>query len=156
MTAILPLLLAATIPLRNPFWPVGHAGTRESITDEPRIQVKAQAETAEDRETSVTPEAVAAAAAEEAVDETQAAARLWIAARKSLKIGATMRGSENRQSVSINGKIYSDGDLVSVNYDGRRFTWRVKRLTENGSLKLQRIRLRDLDEVPEPKKGTGR
>ena len=32
----LPLLLAATIPLRNPFWPVGYHGSHEAISDAPR------------------------------------------------------------------------------------------------------------------------
>jgi len=149
---MLSLLLAATIPLRNPFWPIGHTGEREIITDEARIQLKAAAEPADDRQTSVTAEAIAAA---EEADLAHTADRLWIAARKSLRIGGTMRTEKDRQAISINGKIYADGDLVSVNVDGRRFTWRVKGLNGKDTLKLQRIRFRELDESPE-EKGTSK
>jgi len=151
MTATLFLLLAATIPLRNPFWPIGYQGTREIITDEPRVQFKTTAETGDDRQTSVTAEAIAAAAEE--ADLSHTADRLWIAARKTLKIGNTMRIDGGKQSLAINGKIYADGDLVSVNVDGRRFTWRVKGLNGKDTLKLQRIRFRELDE-PVEEKGT--
>ncbi len=144
MNTLVPILFAATIPLRNPFWPVGHVGAREIITDEPRVQLKAQAETADDRQTSVTAETVAAA--KEEADVAHADDRLWIAARALLRIGGTMRGENGRQAVTINGRIYSDGDLVSVNAQGRRFTWRVKGLNDKDTLKLQRVRYRELND----------
>jgi len=156
MSVILPLLLAATIPLRNPFWPVGHVGEREAITDKPRIQVKATAEntTEDDTKTSVTAEAIAAAA-EEALDDTQYTDRLWIAARKELRIGGTMRTNDEKgshQSVTINDRIYADGDLISFNHNGRRFTWRVKSLTEGGTLKLIRVRVREIEDPADNEK----
>ena len=157
MNIALTLMIAATIPLRNPFWPVGYHGEREPISEKPRIQIKAPSENAseEDTKTSVTAEAIAAAA-EESADESQYTQRLWINARKSLKIGGTMRTQDEKgshQSITINGRIYADGDLLSCNHDGRRFTWRVKNLTEGGTLKLVRIRVRDLEEEkPEEEK----
>ena len=45
---LLAAALAATIPLRNPFWPVGYSGEREPISEEPRFEVNytiTQAET---------------------------------------------------------------------------------------------------------------
>ena len=167
-----PLLLAAamaaTIPLRNPFWPIGYDGEREPISAEPRFEVSifyqnngftarsapTEEETLKDAETSVNPEAIAAAEAAEAASHDKGEGRLWIAARKSLRIGGTLRvgsGTDSRQAVNINGNIYADGDLVSANVDGLRFTWRVKGLTETGTLRLQRIRMRELEEPSEDK-----
>ena len=149
MSTVFLLLAAATIPIRNPFWPVGYRGKAEPISDEPRIQVATEQTTAsdDDAKTSVNAETIAAAAAEQDVDEEQMMSRRWIAARKSLKIGGTMKssGDAQRQSIAINGRIYGDGDYISANHDGWRFTWRVKKLTENKTLQLVRVRARDLD-----------
>lgn len=154
MNAVLSMLLLASIPLRNPFWPVGYTGEREPIVDEPRVRIAAAAEETaeEDTKTSVTAEAIAAAEAE-AADDSQGMDRLWIRARKALKIGGTLKlgGDQGRQAVAINGKIYSDGDLVSFNHDGYRFTWRIKKLTDNNTLKLMRVKARELEPEPEEK-----
>ena len=148
MNLLLATALLATIPLRNPFWPVGYTGDREPILDEPHVKIAAASEdsTEEDTKTSVTAEAIAAAEAEEA-DNGQGLDRLWIKARKALKIGSTLKagGEDGRQAVTINGKIYADGDLVSFNHNGYRFTWRVKQLTENNTLKLLRVKARELE-----------
>ena len=154
MSCLLSIVLLATIPLRNPFWPVGYMGEREAIVDEPRTKVAATTEetTAEDTRTSVTAEAIAAAEAE-AADNGQGLDRLWIKARKALKIGSTLKlgGNDGRQAVTINGKIYGDGDLVSFNHNGYRFTWRIKQLTDNNTLKLLRIKARELETETEGK-----
>lgn len=151
---ILAIALLATIPLRNPFWPIGYTGEREAIVDDPHIKVAtASEETAdEDTKTSVTAEAIAAAEAE-AADSGQGLDRLWIKARKALKIGSTLKagGADGRQAVTINGKIYADGDLISFNHNGYRFTWRVKQLTSNNTLKLLRIKARELETETEEK-----
>jgi len=152
MTAPFLILLAATIPLRNPFWPIGYAGAREIITDEPRVQLKPTSEPADDSQTSVTAETIAAA---EEADLAHTTDRLWIAARKTLKIGGILRFNTGKQAISINGKIYADGDLVSVNVKDHRFTWRVKGLNGKDTLKLQRIRFRELEEETE-EKGTAK
>ena len=161
MSTIFLLLAAATIPIRNPFWPVGYRGKPEPISDEPRVRVTAEASAAseDDAKTSVNAETIAAAAAEQDLDEEQVMNRRWIAARKSLRIGGTMKssGDAQRQSIAINGRIYGDGDLISVNHDGWRFTWRVKKLTENKTLQLVRVRARDLEleETQETKETQG-
>ena len=149
MNALLATALLATIPLRNPFWPVGYMGEREPIVDEPRVKVAVAAaeETAEeDTKTSVTAEAIAEAAAQEQEDG-QGLDRLWIKARKQLKIGSTLKlgGDGRHQAVTINGKIYAGGDLVSFNHNGYRFTWRVRELTDNNTLKLVRVKARELE-----------
>jgi len=135
-------VFAVTIPLRNPFWPIGYNGTREIISEEPRVQLKAASEPADDSETSVTAETIAEA---EEAENAHTADRLWIAARKTLRIGGTMRLDNGKQAITINDKIYGDGDLVSVNVKDHRFTWRVKGLNGKDTLKLQRIRFRELD-----------
>ena len=158
MTGAILLLAAATIPLRNPFWPVGYRGTPEPIDDEPRVRVAADASAAaaeDDAKTSASVEAIAAAARD--ADDAQAMERRWIRARKSLRVGGLVMktaGDENRQSIAINGLIYGDGDLVSVNHDGWRFTWRVKKLTENKTLQLVRVRARELEEEAQGTKET--
>ena len=43
---------------------------------------------------------------------------------------------------SLNG----NGDLISVNHEGHRFTWRVQGLTEGATLRLIRVRARDVDD----------
>ena len=148
MNPLLTFVLLAAIPLRNPFWPVGYTGEREAIVDDPHIKVAAAAEEAseEDTKTSVTAEAIAAAEADEA-ESGQGLDRLWIKARKALRIGSTLKigGDGGRQAVTINGKIYADGDLISFNHNGYRFTWRVKQLTENNTLKLLRVKARELE-----------
>ena len=151
LSAMIPAVLAATIPLRNPFWPVGYSGEREPISEEPRFEVSAptEEETRRDAETSVNPEAIAAAEAAAEASRDKGEGRLWIAARKSLKIGGTLRvgsGADSRQAVTINGNIYADGDLVSANVDGLRFTWRVKGLTEKDTVKLVRVRAKTIED----------
>ncbi len=149
MSSLILLFAAATIPLRNPFWPVGYRGTPEPISDEPRIRVAADANAAaeDDSKTSASVEALAAAARD--ANDAQAMERRWIGARKSLRVGGAMMkasGEKHRQSIAINGFIYGDGDLVSINHNGWRFTWRVKKLTENKTLQLVRVRARELED----------
>ena len=156
MSLVLSVALLATIPLRNPFWPVGYTGEREPIVDEPRVRVAAAAseETAEeDTKTGATDdEAIAEAEAQEQ-ENGQGFDRLWIKARKQLKIGSTLKldGNNTRQAITINDKIYADGDLVSFNCNGYRFTWKIKQLTDNNTLRLQRIKARELKTEPEEK-----
>ncbi len=147
MNALFLILAAATIPLRNPFWPVGYHGKAETISDEPRVRIAVDANAEEDAKTSVNDETLAAAA-EQDLDDAQMMNRRWIEARKSLKIGGMMKsmGDKKHQSISINGRIYGNGDLISTNHDGYRFTWRVKGLTDSKTLKLVRLRARELDE----------
>ena len=83
------------------------------------------------------------------IDMERETSRNWIAARKSLKIGGTALAKQPdgsiRSSVFINGRDYIDDDLVSVNFEGNRFTWRVSGLTGGGTLKLKRVRVRPLE-----------
>jgi len=145
------VILAAML-LRNPFWPIGYEGEREEISAEPRVAVKAAAEAKEETQT--------ARAQQETrqLDMAREASRNWIAARKSLKIGGTVLARQPdgsmRSSVFINGRDYMDNDLISVNFEGHRFTWRVTGLTGSGTLKLQRVRVRPLED--RRLKGTGK
>ena len=51
----------------------------------------------------------------------------------------------------LNGLAYGDGDLISTNHGGRRFTWRVKGLTEGATIKLTRVRAKQQDDETIPK-----
>lgn len=147
------LLVAAGILVRNPFWPIGFEGEREEISAEMRVAAKAEpkpkdeAQTAEDKARQAEEEARRAKAA--AAAKRRAAASNWAAAQKTLRIGGTVFAKEpdgsTRSSVYINGRDYVDGDLVSVNCDGHRFTWRVTGLTAQRTLKLERVRSRPIE-----------
>ena len=137
--------LIAALLLRNPFWPIGYEGEREEISAEARVAVKAVQETKEEDQTARAEQETRQRALE------QATSRNWIAARRTLRIGGTVFAKQpdgsTRSSVFINGRDYVDNDLVSVNCEGRRFTWRVTGLTDNGTLKLERVRARPLEDI---------
>lgn len=131
------LLIFAAIAVRNPFWPLGYDGPREVISPEPIVDVSATAETDGDQDETATAGAVAA------ISKT-ITSKHWAEARKSLKIGGrsvvTRPDGTKRQSVMINGLVYANGDLISTNCGSRRFTWRIKGLTDGETLKLVRVR----------------
>ena len=85
----------------------------------------------------------------------------WTAARATLKFGGRVKLREDdaiqSTSVVINGKVYSDGDYISITHDSRRFTWRVEGLTDHGTLKLVRVRAKYIensgDAGKQPSKG---
>ncbi len=142
-------LIAAAMAVRNPFWPIGYEGTREVISAEPVVEVKNTGASADDDT------ATAAMAARSSKTTTP---RQWIEARKSLRIGGVavvtdLKGGKS-QCVMINGLAYGNGDYISTNHNGRRFTWRVQGLTKGETVRLKRIRARFLeeDEIPKEKK----
>ena len=148
------IAIIAAIAVRNPFWPIGFEGEKEEITAEPRVVVKQQAEVAVDSTATATPAEEVTKAAPDAEAEAPASNEIlpihWKEAKKSLRItGSTTITADDgtkRHCVLINGLTYGDGDLISVNHNGRRFTWRVQGLTEGASLKLQRVRAKDIEE----------
>ena len=143
MNSVAAVMFAAML-LRNPFWPIGYEGEREEISAEPRVVVKAAPEAKDEKEET----AKAQQETRQMIME-RATSRNWAAARKSLRIGGTVLARQpdgsTRSSVFINGRDYVDGDLVSVNFEGQRFTWRVTGLTGSGTLKLQRVRVRPIE-----------
>ncbi len=177
----------ASSGVRNPFWPIGYEGERETISPEVRKasasltnRVKTVSERAADAKAAAEKAAkekaaaAAKAAAEKAAAEKaaaqkaarEAAARAeaerrkreitdkhWEAARAALKLGGRVKLREDdalqNTSVVINGKVYSDGDYVSITHDSRRFTWRVVGLTDRNTLKLVRVRAKYLEKPGE-------
>lgn len=136
------LLILAAIAVRNPFWPIGFEGEREIISAEPKVDVSvATAPTDEDTAT-----AGAVARSSQTISD-----RHWSEARKTLKTSGitvvTGRDGTRRQCIMLNGLAYGDGDLVSVNHNGRRFTWRVKGLTEKDTIKLVRVRAKTIEDT---------
>ena len=138
--------IAAALLLRNPFWPIGYEGEREPISAEARVVVKAAPEPGDDTQTAKSEQETRQKSME------RATSRNWIAARKSLRIGGTVLAKQpdgsTRSSVFINGRDYADNDYISTNFEGHRFTWRVTGLTDSGTLKLQRVRVRQVVEPP--------
>ena len=138
------ILSLAAIAVRNPFWTIGYEGVREEITAEPKVEV-AVTPNAEGEDVATAATAAALAKSSQVISGPH-----WAEARKTLRITGTTtvtaRNGTKRHGVIINGFTYGDGDLISVNHDGRRFTWRVRGLTEGATLKLVRVRARDLEE----------
>ena len=137
-------VMIAALLLRNPFWPIGFEGEREEISAEPRVSVKSAPDTKEEVQTAKSQQETRQR------DMKRDMSRSWIAARKTLRIGGTIYAKQPdgsmRSSVFINGRDYADDDLVSVNHEGHRFTWRVTGLTDKGTLKLERVRSRPLED----------
>ena len=135
-----PVIIIAAIAVRNPFWPIGFAGEREVISAEPTVEVNiAAVPTDEDTAT-----AGAVARSSQTISD-----RHWSDARKTLKTSGivviTGQDGAKRQCILINGLAYGDGDLVSVNHNGHRFTWRVKGLTNRDTIKLVRVRVKTIE-----------
>lgn len=163
-------------PVRNPFWPIGYEGRRETISAEVRdVPKKKDASTAENKvvkkEDPVAAAAEAAAAearrlaAEAARKAAEARARIitekhWTDARRALRIGGRLKVEETDGSQTscamINGNAYVDGDLVSFNHGPNRFTWRVTGLSDTNTLMLARVKARRLDEIDKTAGGHGK
>ncbi len=173
----------STNGVRNPFWPMGYEGVRETISPNVRKKPKkaepkkvTPAMTVAERKKQEAEKAAAEKAAKEAAEkaarekaEKEAAERAeaerkkrevtgahWDAARAALKITGRVKlreGDANENSsVVINGKVYADGDLISITHDSRRFTWRVEGLSGKSKLKLVRIRAKYLEKPGEADK----
>ena len=173
----------STNGVRNPFWPMGYEGVRETISPNVRKKPKKAepkkappAMTVAERKKQEAEKAAAEKAAKEAAEkaarekaEKEAAARAeaerkkreitgahWDAARAALKCAGRVKLREDdaneSSSVVINGKVYADGDLLSITHDSRRFTWRVEGLSGKSKLKLVRIRAKYLEKPGEADK----
>ena len=172
----------STNGVRNPFWPMGYEGVRETISPNVRKKPKKAepkkappAMTVAERKKQEAEKAAAEKAAKEAAEkaarekaEKEAAARAeaerkkreitgahWDAARAALKFAGRVKLREDaneNSSVVINGKVYADGDLISITHDSRRFTWRVEGLSDKSKLKLVRIRAKYLEKPGEADK----
>ena len=167
--------VTSTNGVRNPFWPMGYEGVRETISPNVRPKPKPDAAkakkktppplTAAERKKFEAEKAAAEKAAREKA-EKEAAARAeaerkkreitgahWDAARKALRFGGRVKLREDdvraSSSVVINGKVYADGDLISITHDSRRFTWRVEGLSDKNKLKLVRLRAKYLEQPGE-------
>lgn len=144
------LVLIAAIAVRNPFWPIGYEGVREVISAEPTVDLKAAA-SAEDETATAASDAIAAQAAQ---TPQVNANRLWIEARKTLRIGGIATVTDNdgtrHNCIMINGLAYGNGDLISTNHENHRFTWRVQGLTKGETVKLTRVRMRELEDDAAP------
>ena len=175
----------STNGVRNPFWPIGYEGVRETISPNVRERPKKPepkkappALTAAERKKQAAEKAAAEKAAKEAAEkaarekaEREAAARAeaerkkreitgahWDAARAALKFGGRVKLREGEEhansSVVINGKVYADGDLISITHDSRRFTWRVEGLSGKNKLKLVRLRAKYIEKPGEAGKNS--
>jgi len=141
-------------PLRNPFWPIGYVGVKEVITAEPRVKIAVSTKVEDDPQI----DSDDIDAAPDAAGEL-ATPQIWKEACKTLAVEnpliAKTQFGGRRSSVSINGKVYADGDYISVTHAGKRFTWKMLGLNDSYVLKLTRIRVRNVEE-PQQDSGKGR
>lgn len=150
--------LAAPRPVRNPFWPVGHTGTREVITADLEgrgaLAVKPAPKTPPPAPKGTAPKTPPPAKIAQPVEKSTppppaaATEEEWRTAYRKIQIGGrfAVKASDGRmrRTITLDGKCYGDGDLKSVNSNGRRFTWRVVGLSE-GRARLQPENERLLD-----------
>ena len=161
--------------VRNPFWPITispevRERPKPAAVDPAKLPPpvtaaeRAARDAAKAAVEKAAKEAAEKAAAEKAAKEAAARAEAerkkreissvhWAAARATLKFGGRVKLREDdsiqNTSVVINGKVYSDGDLISITHDSRRFTWRVEGLSDNNKLKLVRVRAKYLEKSGE-------
>lgn len=126
-----------------------------------KVAVEKAAKEKAEKEAKEKAEKEAAARAEAERKKREITSAHWTAARAALKFGGRVKLREDdaiqSTSVVINGKVYSDGDYISITHDSRRFTWRVEGLTDHGTLKLVRVRAKYIekpgDAGKQPNKG---
>ncbi len=157
MVAIFAALSASTVLaaggrcVRNPFWPEGYSGVMTPISAEPRpVPAQKPVEAVPRVEKPVPGQTMAGVKPatkvklppkpQEATDDD------WLAARGTIRMGGTImardvKGGE-RVCAMLNGHAYVDRDLISANYREWRFTWRVLGLSDGGTLRLERVRVR--------------
>jgi len=146
-------LASAEELFRNPFWPQGYEGRRQPISAAPRYPTKPPPAL---REGADSAETTRRAAPKKALTGNDA---LWEAARLSLKVRDACRldeGGTIRSSARINGRLYANGDLISITQGSHRFTWLLVEVSTNGTLRLKRVRLRDLSAEGDPSTSQGK
>ena len=152
---LLAAAMAATAPVRDPFWPVGFEGERHVISAEPRAVAEGKAATGEVRPPAPagTNVVVVADAGEEWARRAEAARRKlemdrrWAAAVKQLSFGGAVKLEKGASAVLVNGRARTAGDYVRVDHDGYRFIWRVARSATEQKLRLERVKAVGLDEI---------
>ena len=152
---LLAAAMAATAPVRDPFWPVGFEGERHPISVEPRFApetgLKAEATASA---VPVKTNAVVVVDAGEEWARRAEAARLklemderWAAAVKQLKFGGVVKMQAGPSAVLINDRARAEGDYVLFDHGGYRFIWRVARSATEQKLRLDRVKAVRLDEI---------
>jgi hypothetical protein len=58
--------------------------------------------------------------------------REWEEARRQLDISSTMSGAGGKRLAVINGRIYHEQDIVSINCAGKVFRWKIRTIRGNG------------------------
>ena len=103
------------------------------------------------KEAAAKAKAAAEKAAAEAAKPREITSEDWRKAQRALKFGSQAlfkaEDGTTRSSISINGNVYVDGDLMSFTHDGARFTWRIQGLDgKDKKLKLKRIQARLIEQ----------
>ena len=153
---LLAAAMAATAPVRDPFWPVGYEGTRRAISAEPRFAASEEAKV-EDAEVPEIPKTNVVASATDPAEEwarraEEARLKLemdnrWNKAVKELRFGGVVKMRKGLSAVLINGKARAEGDYVRLDHEGYRFIWRVASSETERKLRLDRVKAVGLDEI---------
>lgn len=125
-TTLTCIVLAAALPavaeddeaagFRDPFWPVGYSPKKNEPPPPPKVEEK-----------KVVVEQKPAPKPPEPVPQPD-----WAAALRCLKISgyAELNGSRN---CVINGKTVSEGEKISIAFNGFRYTWRIETIAAQKS-----------------------
>ena len=149
-TLLIAAALAATPPVRDPFWPAGYEGVRHVISAEPRCVAEGVSETgpeAGDGEAKAPEADLDWAHRAELARQQLEMDRRWNEAARLLKVDGVVRLASGPAAVLINGRARSEGDLVRVDHDGYRFVWRVMRSENENKLRLGRVKAASLEEL---------
>ena len=140
-------LLALALPLqgawRDPFWPIGWEPPKPKA-EEPPQPVEAPKEEAPAEAPKPPPPK----------PSDIAPLSLWLEARGHVKISgqSRARGADGQmhQVIYVDGKGYSAGDTLSLDYQAYRFTWRLREGSDQQLLlkPLKSVRIAAADETP--------
>ncbi|MGN0886109.1 MAG: hypothetical protein ACI4RT_03835 [Candidatus Spyradenecus sp.] len=130
---------------RDPFWPIGWEPPKPKVEAPVQPEVKQPEPQAEQKPAAPAPK-----------PSDIAPLALWLEARKQVKISgqSRARGSDGvlRQVIYINGKGYSAGDSITLDYQDYRFTWRLREGNNQELLlkPLKSVRIAAADETTTP------
>lgn len=104
--------------LRDPFWPVGYTPPRKEPPQTAPVTVSAPAQPAEPVVVERPPR--------------------WDDALRTVSIKGIMSVGAGKYMAVVNDLVVNEGDTVSVTFEGRRYTWKIARITADG-VKFQKL-----------------
>lgn len=108
---------AAEAPGRDPFWPVGYI---------PKAEEEVEVEEVPAKPTSPILVTIPKAPSKPKPD--------WARARRHLRVSGFAESGDGR-ACFINGRLVAEGELVTLDLDGYRYTWKVAKVDRDPALR---------------------